>query len=311
LWKENPNRIDEKLVNQKSLYNMIKNKIAKDGKTLPFNTKELYKRIRESIAHNSSTKQNFVYNLENFEMNLGEVDGADFIVELTPEELSKLLVVLVSNLQRNPTHSIAYREGEVASRDDVREKFGIKVIKTNEEKELDNNQVERAYSYFKYAVSDKTVEGNVHNMGRIIAIPDNPETLLADKLEALKMISFMTTSSSWKDVTTEFNGLSKNEEFISVYFAIVSNMLFEIVSSQTNDEIKEMFSGTGIKLNDEEIRHLRNSLCHGRYFHDFNQTFYFYDGRKKLSLGAKLTIKDINKLLDKIALGTHAVVVLP
>ena len=41
LWKINPNRIDEKLVNQKSLYNMIKNKIAKDGKTLPFNTKEL------------------------------------------------------------------------------------------------------------------------------------------------------------------------------------------------------------------------------------------------------------------------------
>ena len=76
------------------------------------------------------------------------------------------------------------------------------------------------------------------------------------------------------------------------------------------DEIKEMLSGTGIKLNDEEIRHLRNSLCHGRYFHDFNQTFYFYDGRKNLSLGAKLTIKDINKLLDKIALGPHAVVVL-
>ena len=54
-----------------------------------------------------------------------------------------------------------------------------------------------------------------------------------------------------------------------------------------------------LKLNDEEIRHLRNSLCHGRYFHDFNQTFYFYDGRKNLSLGAKLTIKE-REVYDEI-----------
>ncbi|MBR4999153.1 MAG: hypothetical protein IKY10_04655, partial [Clostridia bacterium] len=167
-----------------------------------------------------------------------------------------------------------------------------------------------AYSYFRYAVKDKTIEGNVANIGKIVAIPENPETLLVDKLEAVKVVGSMTTDSTWKSLLNEFNNLDNNAEFVSVYFAIVSNMLFEMVSSQTNDEIKEMFSGTGINLNNEEVRHLRNSLCHGRYFHDFNSTFYFYDGNKSLSLGTVLTIKDINKLLDKVAKGPHSIAVL-
>ena len=62
LWKENPARVDERLVKKKNIYNMIKNKISQDGQPLPFNTRELYKRIREAIAHNSSEKQNFIYN---------------------------------------------------------------------------------------------------------------------------------------------------------------------------------------------------------------------------------------------------------
>ena len=59
-----------------------------------------------------------------------------------------------------------------------------------------------------------------------------------------------------------------------------------------------------------DVRHTRNSLCHGRYFHDFNKTFYFYDGKKNLDYKFKLTIDDINKLLDKIAKGSFEVNVL-
>ena len=71
IWKVNPARFDERLIKNKNVYNVIKNKISKDGKPLPFNTRELYKRIRQAISHNSKTKPNFIYNLHNFEMNLG------------------------------------------------------------------------------------------------------------------------------------------------------------------------------------------------------------------------------------------------
>ena len=60
VWKVNPARFDERLIKNKNIYNVIKNKISKDGKPLPFNTRELYKRIRQAIAHNSETKSNFI-----------------------------------------------------------------------------------------------------------------------------------------------------------------------------------------------------------------------------------------------------------
>lgn len=310
LWKANPDRINEKLINKRHIYNMIKDKISKDGKSLPFNTKELYKRIRESIAHNSSEKQNFVYNLQNFELNLGKVDGSDFVIELSPSELNQLIAVLIYNMQSVSKTRIAYYDTEITSREDIENALRMYHNESGEGISLDKNQVERAYNYFRFFSNDKTIEGNRDVINKIIAIPQNPETLLHEKLNAIKVVVKMTSSSSFNDIRSQYEEISQDAEFVSIYFAIVSNMLFEIVSSQTNEEIKEMLSGTGVSLNDEQIRHFRNSMCHGRYFHDFDKTFYFYDGKKDLNHAATLTIKDVNKILNKVALGKHSFAVL-
>jgi len=63
-------------------------------------------------------------------------------------------------------------------------------------------------------------------------------------------------------------------------------------------------------LTTEDVRHIRNSLCHGRYFHDYYKNFYFYDGKKSLKYEVKLTIDNINKILDRVTKGEKGVNIL-
>ena len=91
IWANRPNRFDESLSNEKAMFSVIKSKISTDGKTLPFNNKELYKRIRESIVHNNKINPNFVYNLSNFELNLGMKTSVKYL-------FASSIVVILFNL---------------------------------------------------------------------------------------------------------------------------------------------------------------------------------------------------------------------
>jgi len=307
IWKVNPSRFDERLIKNKNVFDVIKRKISKDGKPLPFNTRELYKRIRQAISHNSKTKSNFIYNLHHFELNLGKVDGDDYIIELEVFELYELFSVLFANKQEGSRLSVSYYEEEIHSREDVKEFIELVDDENKTIISLDDNQVERVYNYFSKATEDKTIVGSRKVLDHIIALPDNPEVLLSEKIMALSMLASMKSNSTYKQIK-DFNKFLSNPIFVvSTYFSIVSNLLFRIVSSQTNAEIETMLEGCGLGLNGDQIRHLRNSLCHGRYFHDYYNSFYFYDGAKELSFQLKLTVEDINKMLDSLAKGLYSI----
>lgn len=307
IWKVNPARFDERLIKNKNAYNIIKNKISKDGKPLPFNTRELYKRIREAIAHNSQTKSNFVYNLHNFELNLGKVNGDDYIIELEIFELFELFRVLFANKQEGVKFSVSYCEEEIRSRQDVKDYIEIYNHEDNSTTQLDKNQVERVYNYFANAIEDKSIHGNKDILDHLVALPNNPETLLSEKMKALMVVASMRSNSTYKEIKTANKFLNSPAFLVSTYFSVVTNLLFRIVSSQTNNEIETMLASCGLGLDSEQIRHLRNSLCHGRYFHDYKNGFYFYDGTKETSFKLKLTVEDINKMLDSLAKGLYTI----
>ena len=306
MWANNSNRFDESLIKNKFVYNSIKSQIS-EGEKFPFNNRELFKRIRESIAHNSKNIQNCVYDLHGFELNLGKVDGEDYIIKLDLNQMVELFQVLLLN--RKTTHDstkIIINEFEPpVSREEIAE--NIKIVDTEKEtvSDLDNNQIERFYNYFKYVEPNKPIEGNEQELQLVFSFKNNAERMLLEKISALKIISQMDSGSALNHLEYK-----SNMQKINTYMAVVSNLFFNIASSLTNQEISELFEGTIANLDEEKIRHLRNALCHGRYFHNFNDTFYFYDGRKNLTFKLKLTIVEINKILDKIAKGGFSVVAL-
>lgn len=309
MWRVFPDSYDEGLIKQKVLFNTIKANMS-NSQTLPFNNKELYKRIREAIAHNDVNNPNIVYKFTHFELNLGKVNGSDYIVQIEPKELANLLYILFINRKNTSMQEITYEDQEIHSMQDIVDYIRIIDLKTGEQKPLNENQVDRAYNYFMYIAESSKITDNLSKSRNFIALPNNPEFLILEKLQALHMFTVFDSGSTFKKLQEDADFLKDSATVVNIYFAIVTNLLFEIVSSQTNQQIAEMFEGTGVNLTEDQVRHLRNSLCHGRYFHDYNKTFYFYDGAKELSLQLKLKVDDVNKLLDKVAKGKKQVLII-
>ena len=312
LWANDLTRFDEGLANEKNILRVIKSQIATDGKPLPFNNRELYKRIRESIVHNSTTNPNFVYDLNGFKLNLGKVNGQDYIVTLSFKQLIDLIYVLKSNVKKNKIYGEIYIKpvSTIKTRTEIKDNIKILDDAGNPTIELDNNQIERIYTYFRYMKNNMDIIGNELLLKNSFHFAEDAESLFGEKLQALTVMHCMSSGSSWKDLTTQFPTLAEHDGFVNFYFALISNLMFTVASTQTNAEIETMLNGCVPNITTNDVRHTRNSLCHGRYFHDFNKTFYFYDGKKNLDYKFKLTIDDINKLLDKIAKGSYEVAVL-
>ena len=297
VWMDSPNIFDEAMTKNKSMFDSLRMEIS-NGERFPFNNKEFYKRIREGIAHNSKDVQNFVYNLESFELNLGKVNGEDYIVNFTINKFLKLARLLLENVKDEKSeYEFLIREtGTLKTRDEICEK--VKMIDGDDTIDLDDNQIERIFNYFNYIKPGQEIEGNESEIKSILCLPHNAERLLFEKFKALSVVRRMNSGTKAEDL-----GLDDRLVVINTYVSIITNLLFTIVSTRTNNEILDLLSGTISGLN-------LDSLCHGRYFHDFNSGFYFYDGRKKLEFQFKLDIKDVNKILDKIAKGNFDIVVM-
>ena len=305
-------RFDEGLSNEKNILRILKSEISADSKPIPLNNRELYKRIREAIVHNNKINPSFVYNLTNFELNLGKVNGSDYIINLTSKQIFDLIFVLKSNSSGNKVYGSIHiaNTDTITTRAEIKD--NIKILDENgcPTIDLDNPQVERIYNYFRYMKKNTDIIGNELEIKKAMRFPHDQEALFAEKLNALKIIYSMDSGTTWQNLTKQFPELLDSVEFANFYFSIISNLLFTIASNQTNTELETMLNGCIPNITSEDVRHIRNSLCHGRYFHDFNKTFYFYDGKKTLDFKYKLTIENVNALLDKIAKGSYNVVMM-
>lgn len=85
-------------------------------------------------------------------------------------------------------------------------------------------------------------------------------------------------------------------EIIAFEATLLSNALFTMFSIATPTNISSLLDEYNIDAN-----RLRNSLMHGRYFHDCNMGFEFYDGRNNDNLEhiGTLSVNDIYKIVGK------------
>lgn len=308
LWASDPTRFNEGLIKQKALFNLIKKEMTKEGQNFPFNNKELYKRIRESIVHNSEINPNFVFDLTSFQLNLGKVNGSDYIVKLNGRELIELIEILSSNVLRHTQHGKMHITPirQIEYRSDIRDNMKL-YNDDNTLVDLDYNQIERAYNYFYYVKENRKQFESDADLDVAIRFPDCANENFNEKVDTLKILMTIGSNTTWDQIVDKFPKLKTKLDSINFYFSLISNLLFTLASSQSNEELFNTLNGCIRGLTKENVRHFRNALCHGRYFHDFDKTYYFYDGKKEFTYQFKLTINDINKILDKVANGSFVV----
>lgn len=305
IWKNNPSAFNEGLIKNKVLYNIIKDKIQINN-TIPFNKKESFKRIREAIAHNSEEIQNCQFDISgSFNLNLGkptnDIDGQDIKITLTMPEMVQLILLLNSNKSKDEYLQLSYEDIAINSVEDA--KKSIFIINNNSKYNIDKNQSLRVYNALHYCLNKKKISEAETEITEVVSNLSNESQLLEEKIITLNFLTSLYNGGTWNSMKQNCPNMNKTIYVISVYYSLITNLLFNIVTSRNNNEIFKLFEGSDVELTLEDVRHIRNSLCHGRYFHDFNDTIYFYDGNKKLSFATSLTIHDLNKILDKIAKG--------
>ena len=84
-----------------------------------------------------------------------------------------------------------------------------------------------------------------------------------------------------------------NHDSIDLECSLILNALFTLFSIAKPDKLQEHFRGI-------DAKRLRNSLMHGRYFHNHNNGFEFYDGRDKDNLEHIGSLK-INEIIQSIS----------
>lgn len=301
VWKNEPFLIDEGLHNKKAIYQRIRKDIeAQTGLKIPFNNREFYKRIRESIVHNDLENPNFSFYIDNLKLNL--TDGYE--ITLTLEQFLDLIKVILSNVKDlNYRVRLSVNNVErISSFNDIKDNIMI-VDENNNHIPLEEHQVACIYNFYKLNGIGNII-GNEHLLSKAFRQANNVKVLIYEKLDTAFLVSKLANGATFNQIREE-----DNIEIVNNYYALISNLLFTIVASQTNVESEEMLKECLPHFDKEEFRHLRNALAHGRYFHDYKDTFYFYDGKKELKLCVKLTIMDINRCLDKVAKGRYGIVI--
>lgn len=311
IWKNNHNAYNDSLIRNEVLYNIIKDKIKIKG-TVPFNKKESFKRIRQAIAHNSKEIENCQYDINGYyNLNLGkshnDTNGEEIKISLSLLEMVQLIMLLASNRRKDTISTISFDKVEINSIDDAKKSI---YLSSNSESHIDNNQATRVYNALHYCLNKTNLDDAVNEIGLIIPGKSNEQQVLDEKLITLSFLTALYNGGSWNSMKKAYPIMNQPLYVVSVYFSLITNILFTIVTSRNNNEISELFADTGLSLSAQDIRHMRNALCHGRYFHDYNNKFYFYDGKKELTFEMNLSIQDINKILDKIAKGQYPVYVL-
>ena len=306
IWANDHNAINESLIKNKIIYNTIRTEIA-NNRPLPFNNKELFKRIRQALVHNSLDRKNFTAEFDKFTINLGQVNGEDYIINLTYSQLLRLVQVLISNLTAisRSSNFITNINHPICTKEDIKNYIKIYIEAEDRAIDLDDGQVELIHSYCRVR-NISNIIGHEQECLKVLAYPENPIVLLIKKSNSIVLLAALKGDVSLKNIVDELKPLANSKAMLDIVLSLVSNLLFVCASTLSNEELFEILGGCTPDLNKENVRHLRNALCHGRYFWDYTSNFYFYDGKKQLSFKLKLDLPQaktvINKVLAKLSL---------
>ena len=108
----------------------------------------------------------------------------------------------------------------------------------------------------------------------------------------IKINDIVKSFQDYNDVCGMFFWLDEETVLSTIY----SSMCFSMFSSRTNEELFDLLTECGCDIDEDIVRHLRNSFVHGRYFYNYKNGFEIYDGTTELNHYTTFTFDQIDKL---------------
>ncbi len=294
----------------------IKAKLPEEYRTL--NAESFLKILRDAVAHNSQNTKNIsAENLMSYKLNLPRTASSEK-TQLTIACADMLDIMFKFDNARklnNPLGGIEilddYNLIEALLKLKKRGgKFSSVLLATNKKEglvEIDEYQ-ERAFA--RFLIQNKSlINGKNFNyvLTRFFPFKENGLNNYEFRCRLLKGFlniahnKFKTTNNELLKTFKMNNDFCGEVCFANSNFLksiLYSAMCFNMFASRTKDDLLPIFESAGLGLSNDEIRHLRNSFIHGRYFFNFKDGFEVYDGTKNLEHFLTFNFEEIEKLYE-------------
>ena len=301
--------------NIKELLRKVKADLPEEYKTL--NGAELLKLIRCSIAHNSEENPNVTTSLIQHMIKLTK-KGIDTPAESTFSSEGLINLNLAYDRSRDLEKTYGYIETEedldtVDKFLKAHKKHGTfaKFVKVCDEK--GNEQQIDSYqesALLRFLIKHKH---NINKYGdfsyfliRYFPNKENNLNVYEQKSRLFSVLSYIMGDRGTPTCEDVVKIVKQNEPQAILPFVdqdlmkslIYSSLMFNMVSSRTNEELKEIFNEAQLDIDPKNVRHVRNSFIHGRYFFNFKDSFELYDGYDGMEHFVTLSFADIEKIFE-------------
>lgn len=303
----------------KEFLGIVKEKLPDEFKTM--NGAQILKLMRDAMAHNSESVRNFDSDVDGYKMRIkSKSGGEDIILKFTNEDI--LNILLAYDLARITTwvsgsiniDSKASSVNELLSERKRKGSFSNFITTENDKGEADSVDQFQDSAYLRFLVKNKkrfSEWGNYeYIIYRFFPLKDNKLNNFEFKFRLLEMLlilregllendnithrEYLRELNRAKDICAKIC-MSDPELFKSISY---SSMCYSMFSTRTNAELAEIFDLAGLDFTEDEIRHIRNSFVHKRYFYNFKDGYEIYDGRKELSHILTLRFSEIEKIYE-------------
>ena len=297
-----------------ALLKELKENLPEEYKTL--NGSEFLKLLRQSIAHNSTKKQNFkLKKLDEYKVSLGEKKaGSPTEYEFTTYDLFKILEIYDTSRDLAKTHGsvtinvnydsvnmILYAKKKLGS-------FNNFITFEDESGKVIPMDMYQENAYQRFLIKHKHDINKLGNLEMFIArffpAQENKHNNYEHKCHLI--MPLMKFFGGGEKLTCEdmIKHAKKNEFGAIMHFkdpefmksVIYSSIAFNIFSAHTNDELADIFAKAQITYDNDTIRHLRNSFIHGRYYYNYKDGFEIYDGKKNMTHITTFGMDNVEKL---------------
>lgn len=277
------------------------------------NGAEFLKLLRTSIAHNSNDKQNLkAQNLFDYQVLLAKKGvSTPSNYTFSQMDLIKILEIYDTSRIMEQEHGCLLFDEEYNSPDKLlygKKKLGsfskFMVCQKADGQEVPIDQYQDA-TFQRFLIKHKADINKYgkfeHFITRYFPVPDNKfnnyehkSHLLMSMIQLFNVHGKITCNDMVKNLKS--NRLGGILPFLDAEFMqslLYSSLAFNIFSSHTNEELHQLFIESKLNVDNDTIRHLRNSFIHGRYFYNYKNGFEIYDGNKELT---HITTFDFNTL---------------
>lgn len=282
------------------------------------NGERMLKLFRDSIVHNSKTDKHIADN-GSINLSINQKASTEVSIDIPKKRMLQYMLEYDNARKLERQFYNIYIDDAYSTLDDMlkaKKKLGsfqkfIKVYDPKGNEVLFDKYQESAYLRFliKYKKLDSKLKAFEYLKIRFLPLPDNKlnNYELKSRLLSGFVNFYLNANLKTSDLVRYFKDYNDDcgkfcytdsETLISI---IYSSICFSMLSARTNQELNELLKEAEINIDEDNVRHLRNSFIHGRYFYNYKNGFEIYDGAKELSHVMTFNFEEIEKLYKVFA----------